>query len=228
MTFIMTYVDNHGSNLYHTLYDRFRKSISVYNPNAIVRVSSFEVKNEVKKDWRVKTCISEDARLARLAKDIVIISDVDMLQTGTINPIDLAGDWDIAVTVREQKFWLNSGVVLAKPTERAYAFLDKWASICESLMAKPELYKVYSDRYLFGDQAALGWMLENAADIAEVAFFPCSKWNLTQSEWHLFRPEESKLVHIKSNIRRVIEGKLRKENLKPYEQRILELWESYE
>lgn len=226
MTYTMAIIKQPDNTLFETLYRHFRKSIAINNPEARVRFSSLE-KESFDKDYATTHAIELNVENALKANDITIISDVDMLQTAPIFDTELSGPWDIAITVRKTRYPINSGIVIAKPTQRAYDFLTRWAEVSLSLPKKPELYKVYASRYLYGDQAALGWMTENEPALAELAFFPCSTWNLTQTDWELFEPGKTKFCHIKSGIRKVIEGSYKRSMLSEKENEILTLWESY-
>jgi hypothetical protein len=226
MTYVCSVIEpDQDSTLYTEFFSRFRKSVLKYNPSASMRVH-FDI-GDGTKDNATTSAIENAYQMSKDVKDIVIIADVDMLQTSTVTSDDLSGDWDVAVTMRENAHPLNSGIVIIKPTASGKFFLEVWARTSKKIIKEPDVYAKYKHKYLAGDQAALGWMLENYAPRYELEILPCSRWNLTQTEWKYFAPGWSKFVHIKSNLRRVIEGKMELEDLSPTEQEIVHLWESY-
>lgn len=227
MTYVCSVIEpNQDSTLYTEFWRRFRKSILEYNPGASMRVH-FDI-GDGNEGSANAIAIENAYHMTKDLNDIVIIADVDMLQTSTITLDDLSGDWDVAVTVRENRHPLNSGIVIIKPTYEGKNFLEVWAHTSKNIIKEPKLYAKYKQKYLGRDQAALGCVLETYHGYYKRIDLPCSRWNLTQTEWKYFAPGWSKFVHIKSNLRRVIEGTMNIEQLSPKEKEILNLWETYQ
>lgn len=228
MTYISCVIESATDPFYKKLAEVFFNSVAHHNPEATL-ISLEETRTLIPPKYEATTtAVQYAAALAPVISDVLIIADADMLQTAPITDDDLNGKWEIAVTIRDSSKPLNSGLVIAKPTEYAYEFLSQWARVSRDLIREKNrpLYTRYAQRYGGSDQAALGWMLEHWDTCSGlIKELPCSIWNLTQTEWEHFEPGVSKFVHMKSKLHKVLSGQ--KRSLTQKENQILREWESH-
>lgn len=213
MQIVTVQFDYENSIAYETLLSVFRKSVKARIPHAElveIRIPApavppgqpqFMASNTVKlRIWR---------DFLRSADGPVIFSDCDMLATGDpFIAFDESG-FDVAITARTQpcRFPYNGGVVFARPTEAAVAFFDLWSQINDRMTADDDFYRPYRLRYAGINQAALGWIMENSQDVAEIAVLPCARFNAVGRDQELFGDHVT-LVHVKDLFRRKILGGL--------------------
>lgn len=153
--------------------------------------------NSAKLDrWRDTIAAAKDG-------DRVLLIDADTMITG---PIDSVWDrpFDLAITVSADRLPFNAGVVFVRVSERTRAFLEQWAAVNRSFLGDAAALRPWRVRYAGINQAALGFMLERAGHGCQVARIDGAIWNCEDSNWRRFDPASTRIVHLKSDLRRAI------------------------
>lgn len=113
--------------------------------------------------------------------------------------------FDIAYTTKESRFPFNSGVVFVRANPRAKAFFRAWAEINREMLLDARSHSPWRQKYGGINQAAFGRMLESeAAEALNIVGLPCQEWNCEDASWAAFDPAVTRIVHVKSALRRAI------------------------
>lgn len=148
------------------------------------------------------------ARLVAEAPDgaRVALLDADMLILRSLDPVwDLA--FDVAYTVRRAaKLPLNAGVMFVRVSPDTRAFLRAWATENERLLWHPTEHRIWRKKYGGINQASLGLLLERGDHGLQFATLPCLEWNCEDTTWSAFDPAVTRILHIKSALRRTVFG----------------------
>jgi|GEM_PF-2050441 len=147
--------------------------------------------------YHVVTGAPDGARLLLMDADTMILRPLDDVWDR---------DFDIAYTVKEQtRFPFNSGVVFLRVSDRTRAFVEEWRRENRRMLGDSRHHQVWRKQYGGINQAALGYMLSKG-DRAGVHLLtlPCCEWNCEDSSWARFDPATTRIVHIKSGLRRAI------------------------
>jgi hypothetical protein len=144
-----------------------------------------------------------DAIAAAVDGDRVVLIDADTMITG---PLDDAWDlpFDIAYTSAASRLPFNAGVVFVRVSSGTRAFLEHWASVNRGFLRDAAALRPWRAKYSGINQAALGFMLERAAHGCTIARLPGEIWNCEDSNWTRFDPARTRIVHLKSDLRRAI------------------------
>ena len=120
-------------------------------------------------------------------------------------------DFDVAITMRHRHLTkppgisggipFNAGVIFLRVTDRTRAFMESWWRANLRFLGSQAEHEPWRKRYAGINQAALGYLLEQAQHGCEVRELPCVEWNCC--EWALYDPEVTRIVHVKSGLRRV-------------------------
>jgi hypothetical protein len=135
--------------------------------------------------------------------DRVLLIDADTMITG---PLDPAWDlpFDLAITTAAERLPFNAGVVFVRVSPRSRGFLEQWAAVNRSFLGDASALRPWRARYAGINQAALGFMLERAGHGCQVARLPGEIWNCEDSNWKRYDPAATRIVHLKSDLRRSI------------------------
>jgi hypothetical protein len=139
--------------------------------------------------------------------DRILLIDSD---TVILRSLDSAWDdeFDLAYTVKDSnRFPFNSGVVFLRAGPGARAFADAWQKENVRLLETPKEHVKWRSRYGGCNQAALGAMLEGGVVSRlglRVVKLPCLEWNCEDSSWAGFDPARTRIVHLKSGLRRAV------------------------
>jgi hypothetical protein len=136
--------------------------------------------------------------------DRLLLIDAD---TFLVNPIDDIWnlDFDLAYTVKASKYPFNSGVVFLRVSEPVKALVSRWAEINRDMLALSRNHMPWRRRFGGINQAAFGKLLqEPIAATVNIIGVPCAEWNCEDSAWGEFDPERTRIVHVKSALRRAI------------------------
>jgi hypothetical protein len=153
--------------------------------------------NSAKLDsWRDTIAAAEDG-------DRVLLLDADTMITGELDP---AWDsvFDLAITSAAARLPFNAGVVFVRVSPRTRGFLEQWAAVNRSFLSDAPALRPWRFKYAGINQAALGFMLERAAHGCQVATLPGAIWNCEDSTWREFDPARTRIVHVKSDLRRAV------------------------
>lgn len=136
--------------------------------------------------------------------DRLLLVDTDTMVTGPLDPLwDL--DFDIALTCRPPgaAFPLNGGVIGVRVNARSRGFFRAFNEENARLLVDRQRHEHWRQRYGGINQAALGVLLSSAGTHgARVLQIPCRQWNCEDSTWASYHPEHTRIVHIKSALRR--------------------------
>lgn len=132
----------------------------------------------------------------------LLLIDVD---TMILRPLDdvWSRPFDLAYTVKRAQFPLNGGVIFLRVSDRVKRFVGAWVDENARLLTDTNKRKPWQVKYGGINQAALGHMLEQI-DVTgvQVAALPCQEWNCEDSSWSAFDPAVTRIVHLKSLLRR--------------------------
>lgn len=162
-----------------------------------------------RRDVGVPSHVDNTHKLAWWADRVREATDGDQLllidaDTAILKPLDdiWRESFDVAYTVRSGFFApFNAGVVFLRVSPLTRAFMDRWVTLNTELQhvtAKP-----WRKRYGGVNQASLGALLEETDAMGlTVKPLPCRIWNCEDSAWAHFDPMETRILHIKSGLRR--------------------------
>lgn len=144
---------------------------------------------------RVRTA-PDGAELLLVDADIVVCRPLDALWTL---------DFDLAYTARSGKYPFNGGVIAVRVSSRTRWFMERWRAENERMLHAPLHHISWRVKYGGINQAALGCLLESGAwrDLS-IRPVPCLEWNCEDSSWADFDPQVTRLVHVKSALRRAV------------------------
>jgi hypothetical protein len=120
-------------------------------------------------------------------------------------PLDEAWDiqFDLAYTIRQghgTRLPLNGGVVFVRVSPGVRAFMAKWWEMNVDFLSNSIVHRRWRIKYAGINQASFGYMLEVAKMPISIKKLACAEWNLC--EWDAFRAETTRVVHVKSGLRR--------------------------
>jgi hypothetical protein len=144
----------------------------------------------------------------------IALLDGDTFLTGSLTDV-WRNDFDVAYTERakSERIPLNAGVVFVRVSERTRRFMSQWwAWNCHFLNprehpdvdGKRQDHGPWRSRYAGINQASLGYMLERVDHGCAVKALPCDIWNCVN--WDLFDEDRTRIVHVKSSLRRTLFG----------------------
>lgn len=136
----------------------------------------------------------------------MLLIDADTI---ILRPLDAVWDlaFDVAYTVRPAlcRLPFNAGVVFLRVSPAVRAFMAAWRDANARMLGDRRLHHAW--RATFGgiNQASLGHTLASpvAADV-DLVQLPCAEWNCEDASWMSFDPAVTRIVHIKSTLRRAI------------------------
>ncbi len=136
----------------------------------------------------------------------VLLIDADTMVLRSLDDV-WANEFDLAYTVKASaiRFPFNSGVVFFRVSEATRRFAAAWQAENVRLLESPKEHVVWRSKYGGCNQAALGAMLEGGVVARlglRVQALPCAEWNCEDSSWPAFSPERTRIVHLKSALRR--------------------------
>jgi hypothetical protein len=138
----------------------------------------------------------DGARLLLIDADTMILRALDDVW---------ALDFDVAYTTKEARFPFNSGVVFVRVSDRVRAFVSDWRDENRRMLGDREHHQVWRRQFGGINQAALGYMLARGdRHGVQLHTLPCLEWNCEDSSWERFDPAVTRIVHVKSSLRRAI------------------------
>lgn len=150
--------------------------------------------------WRGVVAAAEDG-------DRVLLIDADMMITRPLDDV-WARPFDLAYTIREEgRLPLNGGVVFVRVSPASRRFVDRWFAVNQRFLGNAADHFHWRAKYAGINQAAFGYMLEKERDPAlELARLTCHEWNAENTTWANFDPKITRIVHLKSGLRRALFG----------------------
>jgi hypothetical protein len=137
----------------------------------------------------------DGARLLLIDADTMILRSLDDVWTGEF--------FDYAYTTKKSKYPFNSGVVFLRVSDRTRAFMKTWRDENVRMLGDRVHHQVWRRKYGGINQAALGFALESSLTAGlTVRQLPCLEWNCEDNSWPSFDPAVTRIVHLKSALRR--------------------------
>lgn len=143
----------------------------------------------------------------------ILLIDCDMLILKDISVIENMNLKDITLTTRREKQYTttancNAGFIYIKPTQRAKEFFEEWYNLSlEFDPKKPKWASLYK-KYLGATQTTLGYIRESGKYEDIISELPCYIWNCANLDYPL-KTDDTKVLHIKSKLRKHILNKAR-------------------
>lgn len=113
-------------------------------------------------------------------------------------------DFDLAFTVRDYIIPFNAGVVFVRVTPGTRAFMERWRAENAAMYADVPYHMQWKEKYGGMTQASLGRVLEAGGHGLDLRALPCAEWNCEDSCWGGFDPARTRIVHVKSGLRRLV------------------------
>lgn len=138
------------------------------------------------------------------AGDRILLLDSD---TFFVNGIDDVWDrdFDLAYTVRpEYIIPFNTGAVFVRVTPETKAFMARWQEETGAMYRDVPHHLKWKEKYGGITQASLGCLLETWDHGLNLLPLPCTEWNCEDSAWGEFDPGFTRILHVKSGLRRLI------------------------
>lgn len=148
----------------------------------------------------------------------LLLIDADTMIRRTLDPV-WAHPFDVAVTIkgnRPRMMPLNGGVVFVRIGDAARAFFDRWVEVNDRLYQDPVEHARYHDTWGGINQSALGAMLGDELRVVDapgecmvsegvrIRRLDCREWNACYDPLWATAPDHARIVHYKSNLRRLI------------------------
>lgn len=134
--------------------------------------------------------------------DRLLLIDAD---TVILRPLEdvWALDFDLAYTTkRGGLFPFNAGVIFLRVSDPVRAFMSAWLAENARLMATAQDRHLWVRRYGGVNQAALGHVLDQRPRNLQLRELPCAEWNCEDDSWPRFDPAVTRILHVKSALRR--------------------------
>lgn len=154
----------------------------------------------------------------------VLLMDADMM---ILRPLDDLWAWpfDLAYTLRSRSSLpFNGGVVALRITDQTRAFMARWVALNRQFLTDAAAHQPWRAKYAGINQASFGALLEAADHGCDLLTLPCAEWNCV--EWELFDPEITRVVHVKSKLRRELFGWAAP--VSPVHKRLISQWKALE
>lgn len=137
----------------------------------------------------------------------LLLIDADTFITQCLDPLwDRA--FDIAYTVRpeDSRLPFNGGVIAVRANERSRTFFTAFRQLNRNMLEDPRYHIQFRRRFGGINQAAFGALLEtpSAQGGAVLERLACREWNCEETGWLEFDPNITRIVHVKSSLRRAI------------------------
>lgn len=207
--------------------------ISVVQPEVLPKhrtASTSHLANTQKMDaWYQAVMEAPDgAQLLLIDADTFIVRSLDALWDHA---------FDLAITTKPGCIVpFNSGVLGVRVNARSRAFVTHWRSINRRMLNDETFHQTWRRRRADGthyggiNQAALGYMLNHRPDdgACQIAELPCREWNCEDWSWASFDPELTRIVHVKSHLRKAVMGLLGNQPMRPEVKPLVKLWHQLE
>jgi hypothetical protein len=138
--------------------------------------------------------------------DRILLIDAD---TFVCRPLDDVWtlDFDLVYTTRRGPFPFNAGVLFLRVSDRIRAFMRAWVEANAAIMADTITPRESWIRRFGGvNQASLAGLLDAPPVDLQIVTLPCREWNCVDGYWHHFKPELTRIVHVKGDLRRACLG----------------------
>lgn len=158
--------------------------------------------------------------------DRVLLIDADMM---IVRPLEDVWriPFDVAYTMRESgRLPLNGGVVFVRVSPATRRFVDRWTTTNRRFLADAAAHRPWRTKYAGINQASFGFMLERERDHGcALERLTCLEWNCENTTWAHFDPNVTRIVHLKSGLRRALFGAPREQR---EHERLIRIWNGLE
>ena len=113
-------------------------------------------------------------------------------------------EFDLAYTVRDYIIPFNGGVLFVRVNERTKAFMERWRRENEAMYRDVDYHLAWKPKFGGLNQASFGRILEAGDHGLSILPLPCEEWNCEDSCWDRYDPAATRIVHVKSGLRRLI------------------------
>lgn len=141
--------------------------------------------------------------VVKAAKIPTVLLDIDTLVLRDPSAAFDEGEFDIGITVRPHKMWINAGAIYARPTRGARDFMDAWVTENDRLYAEPdEMYDALKRHNGLNQTAMLNMIESGIPTTCTMAKLECVTWNNCDQTWVHFDPKTTAVLHIKGGLRK--------------------------
>lgn len=235
MTIRTLIMDKPGSNRYARLGRAFQRSVEATMPTGTrFQATTTVAPSAASKPYKPNVNgflekLRAWNKTVQHATEPLWLCDCDMLM---LNSVEAIPDCNIAFTWHEAGMPpINTGAVYVTPGAESRAFFRTWLDVYEDMLGDWNLYVEWADDWAGGDQAALGYVIHSlSVDDWGIEAIPCREYNATQYEWQISNLDTVRLVHIKSDLRKLCLGETKRMR-KPATARMEELarrWRHYD
>lgn len=135
----------------------------------------------------------------------ILLIDADTFITQSLDGV-WQKEFDLAYTTKPgERFPLNSGVVFVRVTPELRRFFRAWWKKNLNLLRRPREHHRWRKRYGGINQASFGAMLNKGTGKLNIIELSCREWNCEETNWRKF-DQKTRIVHVKSGLRRAIFG----------------------
>ncbi len=140
--------------------------------------------------------------------DRVLVMDGDMMILRGLDDI-WDREFDLAYTSKRAKLPFNGGILFLRVSEKTRRFMQAYWDKNMELLAAPQKHAPFRAKFGGMNQAAFGALLPELETTfgLQVLEIPCAEWNCEQSSWPKFDPKFTRIVHVKSGLRKAIFGR---------------------
>lgn len=147
-------------------------------------------------------------RLAQAADgEAILFVDTDTAIARSLDDL-WAQPFDLAYTVKAvQRYPFNTGVVAIRVGPAVRTFFARWHAETLRMLDDTRHHQTWRRQCGGIHQAALGALFHQGAERElAIARLPCREWNCEDTNWGTFDPRATRILHVKSTLRRAILG----------------------
>ena len=135
----------------------------------------------------------------------LVLCDTDTIIRGDLWSAFTDNAFDVAITERPHPSWFNGGVVFVRPTAAARRFFDRWVEWNDKLYADlPALLAARRKHYGMNQTSMVQMLEQEGPKDCRLIKLPCATWNNCDVNWKAFDPATCKILHVKSELQRVV------------------------
>lgn len=135
--------------------------------------------------------------------DQIMLIDVDTVILRTLDEV-WDRTFDLAYTTKPGPYPFNAGVMFVRVNDRVRQFARVWLAENERMFADRAYHLIWKRIYGGINQAALGATIAKTfiRSMLEIRELPCVEWNCEDQSWSAFDPSVTRILHIKTALRR--------------------------
>ncbi len=149
--------------------------------------------------------LPDGARLLLIDADIMILRPLDDIWDREFDLAYTIRKAPVQVGSKDYLFPFNLGVMFWRVSPRVRSFVRAWRDRNHQLFENPGDHLAWRKRFGGVNQAAFGQLLEEGgAGALALLELGCEEWNCEESAWDRFDPARTRIVHLKSALRRSV------------------------